>query len=88
MWLEEELVWVLECKLSDTPEAREQLRGLYFPVLEHVFRRPARGITVCKSVNQYSMSQIIVASLDEAKRIAASGEHIPSLHWLGKTRRL
>lgn len=45
-----ELVFILECKLTYTDWAWPQLRGLYKPVCEMVFKRPAITLQVCKNI--------------------------------------
>lgn len=71
---------VLECKLTDYAEAETQLRDLYFPLLEHFYRMPVRGIVVVRSLSARPNPSRVVCGLAEA--LAAPG--IPIWHWLGR----
>ena len=44
--------WVLECKLTFTPEAYAQLNGLYLPLVSKVFDTTARGLVVVKGLGR------------------------------------
>lgn len=59
----EDLVFILECKLTFTEWAWPQLRELYKPVVEKVFQRPSIVIQVCK--NLYRIPDGIVDSIQE-----------------------
>ncbi len=69
---------VLECKLTDCPDARDQLEGLYLPVLECLLGRRPRGVVVVKNLTR--VSQGIVPDL--ASALAVDG--LPLVQWLGK----
>lgn len=72
---------VIEAKLTDTPRAYSQLRGLYFPVLERALGVPVRGVVVCQRVRRDSGQ--VWAGLEEA--LAGTGEEdIPLVQWLGR----
>lgn len=43
-------IFILECKLTCTDWAWPQLRELYKPVVERVFKRPAITVQVCKNI--------------------------------------
>jgi hypothetical protein len=73
-------ILLLECKLTDTLEAREQLQLLYTPLLEHVYRSPVRGVVVAKSLAPFSPDPVF--TLREALAAAREGQ-LPVLHWLG-----
>lgn len=75
-----EHVLVVEVKLSDTPTAYAQLRGLYLPVVREVFKRPARGVVVTKRLHRDSGHAY--ASVQEALE-ATSEDGIGLVHWLG-----
>ena len=81
-----DLVWVLgaevvvfECKLTDRPEAKAQLLGLYLPVAAAVHCRSVRGVVVVKHTTREST--LVVSTLEEALAIPAAA--LPTLHWLG-----
>jgi len=72
-------VVVLECKLTDTPEARRQLYLLYKPVLEMVYGKPMRGVVAAQALTPQSSG--VVHSLEEALR--APGAAVWHLPWPG-----
>lgn len=72
-------VWVLEVKLTDVESARSQLTELYFPVIEHVFRKAVRGAVVVKHVSKVSLGAKIVENFDQA----TVQPGIPVIHWRG-----
>lgn len=45
-------VLLLECKLSQTDTAWDQLYGLYKPLLEHIYKVPVVSVQVCKNLRQ------------------------------------
>lgn len=73
-------VLVIECKLTDTELARQQLDYLYLPIVEHVYRRPAIGIVVVRHLTRATPRAAICTTLSEALR--NRGELV---HWLGHT---
>lgn len=73
-------VLVIEVKLTDTPVAYGQLRGLYFPVLEETFGLPVRGVVVVKRLLRSSGE----AHPTIRQALEASGPSgIGLVHWLG-----
>lgn len=78
----ENAVLVLECKLTDTEQARRQLSRLYFPILSHVYGLPTLGIVVVKHLTRVTRVESVFGSLAEA--LPASMGGIPTLHWLGR----
>lgn len=78
---QQKLLLVLEVKLTDTPQAQEQLLDLYIPVLRQLWPGPIRGIVVAKSLTPASHS--VCRSLREAITHPAPA---PVLHWLGQGR--
>jgi hypothetical protein len=78
-------VVVLECKLTDTDDGREQLSWLYLPIVAHIWKRPAVGIVVAKYLTDQSvLSALVLSSLSEA--MSKANGVIPTLHWIGKGR--
>jgi hypothetical protein len=75
---------VLECKLTETPWARLQLRELYFPVLELVYGLPVQGIVVCRALARDTDTSRVVDSLDVALGVCQG--FIPTVQWLGRGR--
>lgn len=72
---------LLECKLTNVLEAREQITHLYTPVLEKAFGLPVTGIVVVRHLSAEPELFRVVTTLREA---FASSFRIPTLHWLGK----
>lgn len=72
---------VLECKLTDTSEARKQIRALYTPVLEKFYAKPVIGVVVAKYLTPNSRN--IVYDLASALK-STEESNIATLHWLGK----
>lgn len=52
-------VIILECKLSQTDRAFEQLHFLYRPILEFIFKKPVIGVQVCRSLNKFPENSIL-----------------------------
>lgn len=75
-----EEVLVVEVKLSDTPVAYTQLRGLYLPVAREVFGRQVRGVVVAKHVKRDSRRTY--GTIQEALA-ATTSDGIGLVHWLG-----
>lgn len=73
-------VVVLECKLTDTEDAVEQLLHLYFPVLREVYRLPVYGVVVTKNLTQRTDTRRLADNLQGALALAKLGE-IPVLQW-------
>lgn len=68
---------ILECKLTDCAEAREQLSGLYIPVLECILGRSPRGAVVARNLTRASWGRA------ETVRQGLVAQEIPLIHWLG-----
>lgn len=74
---------VVEVKLTDTFRATEQLRWLYFPILEKISPKPISGLVVCKNLR--GSSGEVEWELDKAlERVAGERRKIATLHWLGR----
>lgn len=73
-------VFILECKLTDTPEAVGQLLHLYYPVLREAYRLPVFGAVVCKNITSKTDLRRLVPSFERAIRLAKL-EQIPVLQW-------
>lgn len=76
-------VVVVECKLTDVDEAREQLRYLYLPVVSKALSRPARGIVCVRHLSKESNTSLVVTSMGQALKVASEG-YYPTLHWIGR----
>jgi hypothetical protein len=76
--------FALECKLTVTDEAFEQLDGLYQPMLRIADGVPTYGIVVCRNLSRKVDISLVVADLRSALRRSLAGE-IPVLHWLDHT---
>lgn len=61
---------ILECKLTDWPEAKEQVDELYRPIVKMVFNRPALGVVVAKGLSHKTNTQLVVPTLAQALFIA------------------
>ena len=72
---------ILECKLTDTEAAREQLEELYLPVVRKALRKPVTGIIVTRHLTRTSDLSKVHDSLGLA--LIASRTRIPVFHWLG-----
>ena len=70
---------VVEAKLTWTPAAYVQLRGLYLPLLRAALRAPVGAFVVCANLTRETPRSEVAASLPEALARAAKGE-IPVLH--------
>lgn len=72
---------IIECKLSQTPNAELQISELYHPLLKHIFRgQLVQGVQVCKYL--YMAPNNPVGSLREV--LAARTEDIFTWHHLGR----
>lgn len=75
-----QFVLVIEAKLTDTDEGRAQIEQLYSPVLHMHYKRPVRGILVCKNLRQGSAN----LAADLVSAVGLSQTCIPTLQWRGK----
>lgn len=73
---------MLECKLSWTFDAVEQLDNLYRPVVEKVFGVPAVGVVVTKNLTNFPGYWKVCPTLGAAIEIAKQ-EQMSVWHWLG-----
>ena len=81
----QDLLLVLESKLTWTPEAHQQLELLYKPVLELATGRKIIGVAVAKNLLRGMPKVVKVTdSLPEAVAIARTGAPVV-LHWIGLT---
>ena len=74
-----DLVFILECKLSYTNFAWEQLAKLYQPVVELTFERPAVLVQVCKNLRLEPENLIELPELMDAPR-----NKFNTWHFLGR----
>lgn len=72
---------LLECKLTWTPEAFRQLRGLYIPVVEAASGHHALGLQVCRNLVP-GLTSVVVGNLERGVQIALTGREV-CWHWLG-----
>jgi hypothetical protein len=75
---------VLECKLTETEEGREQILHLYVPALRQIVNKDVFGIVVARHLTRETRPETVVRGLDMA--LMAMRRCIPTLHWLGKGR--
>ena len=73
---------VLECKLSWTFDAIEQLDDLYRPVVEKAFGIPSIGVVVTKNLANFPGYWKVRPTLEAAIQ-AARADQISVWHWLG-----
>jgi len=71
--------FVAEAKLTWTPAAYVQLRGLYLPLLRAIYHRSVGAVVVCANLTRETPRSEVAASLPEALARSARGE-IPVLH--------
>ncbi len=76
-------VILFECKLTDTEKGRSQLARLYFPVVQHVFGLPVRGVVVTRHLSKETEIALVTDLLDTA--ISSPRDVIPTLHWRERT---
>ena len=64
--VQEDRIWLFECKLTHNGEARLQLENLYMPLLEHIFDREVYCVQVFKNLRSknpprlyYSLNDIL-----------------------------
>jgi hypothetical protein len=77
--IQPDLVVVLECKLTDVPQADLQLEGLYKPVLEHIYKRRVHGVVVTRHLTRTTDLSRVTDSF-----AGALARPRPILHWLGR----
>lgn len=67
-------VLLLECKLTQTDLAWEQVEGLYSPLLKHLFNLPVVGVQVCRNLRRADSSLV---------HSPAGLRHGSTWHWIG-----
>lgn len=73
------VVLVLECKLTDWPEAPLQISELYKPVIEVALGKPVVGIVVAKNLSHKTNRAQVASSLFQAIEFVNRGI-IPTWH--------
>jgi len=73
---------VLECKLTDVEQGRDQVRQLYLPVVGAALGRCLGGMVVAKHLSKATKPQSICSDLDSALAAVSLGD-LPLLHWIG-----
>lgn len=63
--MQDSLVILIECKLTQTNRAWPQMRELYKPILELVYEKPVVCIQACRNVRDPDSN--IVAHINRAK---------------------
>lgn len=77
------VIWVIEVKLTYTPEADTQLAQLYLPVVAMALGAPTRGLIVCRNLTpQVPASRRVSDMADALLRPPELGLSV--LQWLGK----
>ena len=73
-------IFILECKLTYTSWAWQQLRRLYKPVVEKVFNKPSITIQVCKNIHYIpgGMIESLAQVMDNPK------DGLLTWHFLGR----
>lgn len=72
-------VLIFECKLTDTEKGRSQINRLYRPVVEQVFKLPARGIVVTRHLTKETELALVCDQMKDAR--AFNFGVVPTLHW-------
>ena len=75
-------ILVLEAKLTNYPEACEQLERLYLPVLEQVYKRPVLGAVVLKYLGPRTDISLVRTKVSDLLNFPKGT--FPILHWLGR----
>ena len=73
-------VVVFECKLTQCVAGVDQIRQLYRPLLESIYKRPVIGVLVCKWLVKEPDHLI----LDPRDALSFVTEDIFTWHWLGR----
>jgi hypothetical protein len=73
-------VWVVEVKLTDIFQGKNQLNKLYLPIARAIWGS-ARGAVVVRHLSKALASDLIFENFDQAQGFAA----IPVIHWLGSS---
>lgn len=75
--------WIVEVKLSWTPQAKQSLDEVYVPVVACALGRPAFGLTATQRLRR-GMQGVVLGDLDEALEAASRGWNV-IWHWLPGT---
>lgn len=81
---QDRFVVCVEVKLSAQDSAWLQARGLYKPILEHVYRKPCICIVATKYLRSERAGDIIATSLADAVTSAEVLNVQPLWHWIGQ----
>lgn len=73
-------VVLVEVKLTGCRYAHEQLGGLYAPLLSHIYRRPVRGLQICKAITADTPGPFV----DSAEAFLTSSLSLATWHWPGR----
>lgn len=76
-------VTVVEVKLTGCRYGHEQLSGLYLPLAAHIWRRPVRGLQVCKALGRDTPGPFISDPVAFVTDTAGDGA-IATWHWPGR----
>lgn len=79
-------VVVIESKLTEVDQGRDQIKNLYFPVVQMVWpdKKPL-GIVAVRHLSKEQRLDLVETSLKSAIERAEICGEIPSLHWLERT---
>lgn len=72
-------ILIFECKLTDTEKGRSQINRLYRPVVEQVFKLPARGMVVTRHLTRETEIALVCDKLEIATNFNPGV--VPTLHW-------
>lgn len=71
---------LIEVKLTGCRYGHEQMAGLYIPLLSHIFRRPVRGLQICKAINAETPGPFV----DDPNDFLRSNLTLATWHWPGR----
>lgn len=71
-------VILFECKLTEKLSGHEQLKGLYAPLLEHIYSRPVTKVLVCRGLKLRYREEVE----DLAGVLASSSKNVLTWQWL------
>jgi len=69
---------LVEMKLTGGPHGKQQMEGLYKPILEHVFGLPVKCLLICKWITADTPGPIF----NSIEAFLASEESFGTLQWL------
>lgn len=82
LWVRQAEIFVFEAKLTDCPEAYDEIATLYAPILAFWGQKPVRGVVVCKNLTPKTDKMGLTGDLSTA--LAMARRSISTLHWLGR----